>query len=127
MLPERAAARRLREPMSGISHDVDSLRGAVGSDCDPHRDDGLVHVVLVRFGREGTIPFGASGAASAAGLDPSRYGGHSLRSGFITTAAEKGRPLEAIMRQDGAQTESVARGYIQHATVFVKNPAKGLV
>jgi integrase len=66
-------------------------------------------------------------AASAAGLDPSRYGRHSLRSGFITTAAEKGRPLEAIMRQMGHKTESVARGYIQHATVFVKNPAKGLV
>jgi site-specific recombinase XerD len=66
-------------------------------------------------------------AASAAGLDPSRYGGHSLRSGFMTTAAEKGRPLEAIMRQTGHKTESVARGYIQHATVFVNNPAKGLV
>jgi integrase len=66
-------------------------------------------------------------AASAAGLDPSRYGGHSLRSGFMTTAAEKGRPLEAIMRQTGHKTESVARGYIQHATVFVNNPGKGLV
>ena len=69
----------------------------------------------------------AQRAASAAGLDPSRYGGHSLRSGFMTTAAEKGRPLEAIMRQTGHKTESVARGYIQHATVFVKNAAKGLV
>lgn len=45
----------------------------------------------------------------------------------MTTAAEKGRPLEAIMRQTGHKTESVARGYIQHATVFVNNPAKGLV
>jgi integrase len=51
-----------------------------------------------------------SAATSAAGLDPSRYGGHSLRSGFMTTAAEKGRPLEAIMRQTGHKTESVARG-----------------
>jgi site-specific recombinase XerD len=66
-------------------------------------------------------------AASAAGLDPSRYGGHSLRSGFMTTAAEKGRPLEAIMRQTGHKSERVARGYIQHATVFKINPAKGLV
>jgi integrase len=65
--------------------------------------------------------------AKAAGLDPARYGGHSLRSGFMTTAAEKGRPLEAIMRQTGHKTERVARGYIRHATVFVNNPAKGLV
>jgi integrase-like protein len=66
-------------------------------------------------------------AALAAGLDPARYGGHSLRSGFMTTAAEKGRPLEAIMSQTGHKSERVARGYIQHATVFVNNPAKGLV
>jgi integrase len=66
-------------------------------------------------------------AALAAGLDPTRYGGHSLRSGFMTTAAEKGRPLEAIMRQTGHKSERVARGYIQHATVFINNPAKGLV
>lgn len=66
-------------------------------------------------------------AAKAAGLDPARYGGHSLRSGFMTTAAEKGQPLEAIMRQTGHKTARVARGYIQYATVFVNNPAKGLV
>jgi integrase len=66
-------------------------------------------------------------AAKAAGLDPARYGGHSLRSGFMSTAAEKGRPLEAIMRQTGHKSERVARGYIQHATVFINNPAKGLV
>ena len=66
-------------------------------------------------------------AALAAGMDPARYGGHSLRSGFMTTAAEKGRPLEAIMRQTGHKSERVARGYLQHATVFINNPAKGLI
>jgi hypothetical protein len=45
----------------------------------------------------------------------------------MTTAAEKGQPLEAIMRQTGHKTARVARGYIQYATVFVNNPAKGLV
>jgi hypothetical protein len=44
--------------MPGISHDVDSLRGAVGSDHDPHRDDGLVHALgalprLVQLGLRG--------------------------------------------------------------------------
>jgi hypothetical protein len=29
--------------------------------------------------------------------------------GFMTTVAEKGRPLEAIMRQTGHKTESVLR------------------
>jgi hypothetical protein len=45
----------------------------------------------------------------------------------MSTAAEKGRPLEAIMRPTGHKSERVARGYIQHATVFINNPAKGLV
>src|SRR6202042_2991166 len=39
--------------------------------------------------------------ALAAGLDPSRFAGHSLRAGFATTAAQKGKSLDAIMRQTG--------------------------
>jgi|GEM_PF-3793539 hypothetical protein len=49
---------------------------------------------------------------------------HGAYGGF---RALNSRPLEAIMRQTGHKTERVARGYIQHATVFVNNPAKGLV
>jgi site-specific recombinase XerD len=66
-------------------------------------------------------------AAARAGLDPRRYAGHSLRSGFATTAARKGKSLDAIMRQTGHRSERVARGYIRHATVFDDNAAKGLV
>lgn len=66
-------------------------------------------------------------AAKRAGLDPDRYAGHSLRSGFATTAAMKGRSLDAIMRQTGHRSERVARGYIRHATLFVDNAAKDLL
>lgn len=66
-------------------------------------------------------------SASAAGLDPARFGGHSLRAGFATTAAKKGRSLDAIMRQTGHRSERVARGYIRHATLFIDNAAAGLV
>jgi site-specific recombinase XerD len=65
--------------------------------------------------------------ALAAGLDPARYAGHSLRSGFATTAARKRKSLDAIMRQTGHKSERVARGYIQHATLFDDNAAAGLV
>jgi integrase len=65
-------------------------------------------------------------AARRAGLDARRFGGHSLRAGFATTAARKGKSLDAIMKQTGHRSERVARGYIRHATLFQGNAAKGL-
>lgn len=66
-------------------------------------------------------------AAAAAGLDPKTVGGHSLRAGFCTTAARKGKSLDAIMRQTLHKSESVARTYIRHAKVFDDNPLFGLL
>jgi len=65
--------------------------------------------------------------AARLGLPPASFGGHSLRAGFITTAARKGKSLDAIMRQSGHRSERVARGYIQHATLFDDNAAAGLI
>lgn len=61
------------------------------------------------------------------GVDPSKYAGHSLRSGFATSAAENGATLEEIMRQTGHKTEAVAMGYIRHANLLKKNPGSGLL
>ncbi|HME04478.1 MAG TPA: site-specific integrase [Solirubrobacteraceae bacterium] len=66
-------------------------------------------------------------AAEAAGLDAAIFSGHSLRAGFMTTAAKQGRPLHEIMQQSGHQSERVARGYIRHANLFTRNAAKGLL
>ncbi len=65
-------------------------------------------------------------AAQAAGLDPTTVAGHSLRAGFATTAAKKGKSLDAIMRQTLHKSEQVARGYIRHAKLFDDNAAAGL-
>jgi integrase len=66
-------------------------------------------------------------AAAAAGLDPATVAGHSLRAGFMTTAARNGRSLQAIMAQSLHRSERVARSYIRHAGVFDDNAAAGLV
>jgi site-specific recombinase XerD len=66
------------------------------------------------------------GAAQRGGLDPKEFGGHSLRAGFATTAAKKGKSLDAIMRQTLHKSEQVARGYIRHAKLFDDNAAVGL-
>ena len=42
--------------------------------------------------------------AKAAGLDPTRYAGHSLRAGFATSAAAGGASERAIMNRTGQPT-----------------------
>lgn len=67
------------------------------------------------------------GAAEAAGLDAERFAGHSLRSGFATTAAKRGKGLDAIMRTTGHKSHAVAMRYVRHASLFTDNAAAGLV
>jgi hypothetical protein len=54
-------------------------------------------------------------------MDPTIAAGHSLRAGLATTAAKKGKSLDAIMRQTLDRSEQVARGYIRHAKLFDDN------
>lgn len=52
------------------------------------------------------------------GLDPRRYGAHSLRAGFVTAAAEAGVPESLIMQRTGHRSiENVAK-YVRPASVF---------
>ena len=59
--------------------------------------------------------------ANKAGLDSSRYAGHSLRSGFATTAAEFGAEERNIMAMTGHKTTQMVRRYIQEANLFKNN------
>ena len=59
--------------------------------------------------------------AEKAGLDSSRYAGHSLRSGFATTAAEFGAEERNIMAMTGHKTIQMVRRYIQEANLFKNN------
>ena len=59
--------------------------------------------------------------AQKAGLDPTRYAGHSLRSGFATTAAEFGAEERNIMAMTGHKTTQMVRRYIQEANLFKNN------
>ncbi|GIM44522.1 integrase [Collibacillus ludicampi] len=61
--------------------------------------------------------------AEAAGLDPAQYAGHSLRSGFATTAARAGASDRAIMRQTGHKSRVMVDRYIQEGSLFRDNAA----
>tara|TARA_X000000950_G_C13791930_1_gene609717 strand:- start:82 stop:999 length:918 start_codon:yes stop_codon:yes gene_type:complete len=59
--------------------------------------------------------------ALLAGLDPNKYGGHSLRSGFATSAAEAGAEERNIMAMTGHKTTQMVRRYINEANLFKNN------
>ena len=59
--------------------------------------------------------------ALLAGLNPNKYGGHSLRSGFATSAAEAGAEERNIMAMTGHKTTQMVRRYINEANLFKNN------
>ena len=59
-----------------------------------------------------------------AGLDSNKYSGHSLRSGFATSAAELGAEERSIMAMTGHKTSQMVRRYIQEANLFKNNALK---
>ena len=59
--------------------------------------------------------------AEKAGLDSTKYAGHSLRSGFATTAAEFGVEERNIMAMTGHKTTQMVRRYIHDANLFKNN------
>lgn len=63
------------------------------------------------------------GAAKTAGLDPARYGGHSLRAGLVTLAAAVGVPERAIMAQTGHRSVAMVRRYIRSGELYRENAA----
>jgi site-specific recombinase XerD len=64
--------------------------------------------------------------AKAAGYAPEFFSGHSLRSGFATTAARAGVAEHRIMRQGRWTTSQAMRGYIQEGELFIDNPSAKL-
>jgi integrase len=61
--------------------------------------------------------------AAAAGLDPARYAGHSLRAGLATAAAIGGASERSIMAQTGHKSVNMVRRYIRDGNLFRENAA----
>ncbi len=56
-----------------------------------------------------------------AGVDSKNYSGHSLRSGFATSAAESGAEERSIMEMTGHKSTEMVRRYIKEANLFKNN------
>lgn len=59
--------------------------------------------------------------SAAAGLDSTKFSGHSLRAGLVTQAALNGAPECAIMRQTRHKSAAMLRHYIRNANLFRDN------
>ncbi|MCJ2136066.1 site-specific integrase [Methylobacterium sp. J-026] len=64
---------------------------------------------------------------AAAGLDATTFGAHSLRAGYITTAAERGADLARIMDQSGHRDPRTVVGYIRRANAFKGHSGSGFL
>ena len=61
--------------------------------------------------------------AAAAGMDATDFAGHSLRSGFATSAAMKGASERSIQNQTGHRSLATLRRYIRDGSLFRENAA----
>jgi integrase len=66
-------------------------------------------------------------SAESAGLDPTQYSGHSLRSGLATSAAHAGANDRSIMKQGRWSSRTMVDRYVRDATLFRDNAASGLL
>jgi integrase len=64
--------------------------------------------------------------AALAGFDPDEFGGHSLRSGFATSAAANGATLFRLMDQTRHRSVETVRAYVRRAELFDDHPGEGL-
>jgi site-specific recombinase XerD len=65
--------------------------------------------------------------AKRAGLDPAEYAGHSLRAGFLTTAAEHGANVVKMMEVSRHRSVDTLRGYVRRADLFRDHAGAGFL
>ena len=65
--------------------------------------------------------------AARVGLDPSSFSGHSLRAGFLTSAAKRCANLFKMMETSRLKSVETLRGYVRDAELFRDHAGAGLL
>jgi Phage integrase family len=65
--------------------------------------------------------------AERVGLDPRLFAGHSLRAGFLTSAAKKDANIFKMMDVSGHRSVDTLRGYVRDAELFHDHAGAGLL
>lgn len=74
----------------------------------------------------GTVARVVKRSVLAAGLDATKFSGHSLRAGLVTAAMKAGKQEAAVMRHTGHRSSASFRKYIRYADLFEQNCVTGL-
>ena len=61
------------------------------------------------------------------GLEPAKFSGHSLRAGFVTSAARAGIATHLIRQQTGHASDATMSRYIREGSLFRGNAAGQLL
>jgi integrase len=85
-------------------------------------------------GRIGTTALGDDGfvralkrRAAACGLDPAEFSGHSLRAGFLTSAAESGADALKMAEVSRHRSMDTLRGYVRRGNLFKSHAGAGFL
>lgn len=65
--------------------------------------------------------------AERVGLDPQIFSGHSLRAGFLTSAAKRGASIFKMMDVSRHRSVDTLRGYVRDAELFQDHAGAGLL
>lgn len=65
--------------------------------------------------------------AQRVGLDPALFAGHSLRAGFLTSAAKRGASIFKMMDVSRHRSVDTLRGYVRDAEIFKDHAGAGLL
>jgi hypothetical protein len=109
-----------------------------GLRCGSHRDargNNRAHrVQIAKGGRirptrltDRSVAEIVKGHARRAGLDPKLFAGHSLRSGFLTSAAARGASIFKMADQSRHKSMDTLRGYVRDAEIFKDHAGRGLL
>jgi integrase len=69
----------------------------------------------------------AKAHAERVGLDPSLFAGHSLRAGFLTSAAKRRASIFKMMDVSRHRSVDTLRGYVRDAEIFKDHAGAGLL
>ena len=120
-------------PVRAVRSYVSAASAALTSQGRPSPLSGPVFRKVDRWGRLGARALSGRAVAevvkrmaSAAGLDPTLYAGHSLRAGFATTAARAGKPDRAIQKQTRHKSAAMLAEYVREGRLFDENASEGI-
>jgi hypothetical protein len=106
------------------------VAATIGGDPKELTPDAPVYCEVDRWGNQRgpltgeSISHVVKRLVAACGEDPAGYAAYSLRSGWLTSAAERETPIHKMQRNSDHESVDVLLGYIREAEAWADNPAE---